>query len=720
MFGIPTVDLVVIVVYSVLMVVLGFVAMRRVRNQEDYFLGGRRFGKFLQTFSAFGQATSTENVVGAVTTTYRDGAGGIWSTLTLLWTTPIYWVTAPWYRRMRVLTMGDFFHERYGSRRMAMLYSTVASFYMLLMIGVGLKAMSVTVVGMTLKPEAALHAEERKELANAMRLDELALRDTRSPLVDADKEELKALRIQHPRREFSYFDETWLTWFIVLVVFLYCTTGGLEAAVWTDTVQGVLILILSVLLIPFAMVKLNSLHGLTGIGATGRLLHQELPGHFFSPLGSPLALDFTWYFIVALCVMASLNVAVQANQLTAIASARDEHAGRLGFTAGTMMKRYCTVAWGGTALLCYALYSREVKNPDYVWGHATRDLLGGLGIGLVGLMIAAMFAALQSTASTLMISASSLFTKNVYEVLTPGRSERHYVFVGRVVGTVVLAGSALLSTAFGSVLEMLKFLWEFNALVAAAFWCGLKWRRATRAGAWAAMLTAVVLFVVLPVGLPAVFRGMRTDDALLRTTRQRVTQHEYTASRRDVEEREREITSWRGPGEAPPQLREGEKFTRPVIAAPRSIYWAQGIEWSDGTPRGRGMFNPELYVLDQLFDLSANPFALNETIRYCYKILMPFLVLIVVSLLTRPEDIESTKRFFLRMRTKVRTDRAEDERVVQDASANPESTRSVLLFPNSQLELFTWDREDVTGFVGWSIAAAGVLGLLWLIVSVGA
>ena len=112
------------------------------------------------------------------------------------------------------------------------------------------------------------------------------------------------------------FNETWLTLFIVVIVFLYCTTGGLEAAVWTDTVQGVLIVVLSVLLIPFAMVKLNAMHGLSGIGATGQLLHQELPSYFFSLLGSPQALDFTWYFIVALSVMVSITPAIASRRST--------------------------------------------------------------------------------------------------------------------------------------------------------------------------------------------------------------------------------------------------------------------------------------------------------------------------------------------------------------------------------------------------------------------
>jgi SSS family solute:Na+ symporter len=720
MFGLPTVDLIVIAAYAVLMVVIGLVAMFRIKNQEDFFLGGRRFGKFLQIFSAFGQATSSDTAVGAVTTAYRDGAGGIWSQLVGLWATPLYWFTAPWYRRMRLLTLGDFFHERFRSRAMAMVYSLVASVYLILVIGLGLKAVSSTVIGITLKPKSALTSPEQVERAQALRLEALNQQSATESLNAADTAELQSLRLQRPQREFSSISESALIWFIVLIVFVYGIAGGLEAAVWTDTVQGTLILVLSILLVPFAVAKLNAAHGVSGLLAAGHTLHEELPGRFFSLLGSAANADFTWYFVVVLSVMTTLNVATQSNQLTANASAKDELTASIGFTTGTMLKRYCSVMWGFLGMLCFALYGREIQNSDLVWGHATRDLLGGLGLGLVGLMIACLLAALQSTASTLMISSSSLFTKNVYQPLRPGRSEAHYVLVGRLAGGMVLLAAALLCTSFYSILEMLKFLWEFNAIIAASFWCGLKWRRATRQGAWASMLTAMTMFVVLPLSLPTIFPQMRTSEALMRTTQQRMIPQTVAATSRDVDERSRQIAGWSGTGSRPAPLLIGEEFSRPVIVPPKSIYWAQGIGAANGVKRGEGMFYLETWLLDQVFDLSANPHALNETMRYAYKILLPFLVLIVVSLLTAPDESESVHRFFLRMRTKVRGDRAEDERAVQAAYANPETTRACLLRPQSQLEFFKWNREDVVGFSLCVLAAFAVLSLLYCLLHFGA
>lgn len=719
MLGIPVPDLIVIAVYSVLVLAIGWAAMFRVRNQEDFFLGGRRFGKALQIFGAFGQATSSESAVGTVTTTYRDGAGGIWSHLMLLWATPLYWIAAPWYRRMRVLTLGDFFAERYQSRLMGMFYSVIASFVMVISIGLGLKAVTVTLMGVTLKSPSALTAEEQAERQKALRLEALSNRRAQGQLSTAEMEELHGLQNQRPRREFCYLSQSWVVGIVAGIVIIYGVVGGLGAAVWADVLQGALILLLSVMLIPFGIAKLNHMHGVSGLAATARVLHEELPGRFFSVFGSTQNVNFTWYFVAILAIMSVLNVAVQSNQLTANASARDELAARVGFTVGMFLKRICIVLWGIAGLLTYALYGSEIQNSDLVWGHATRDLLGGAGAGLVGLAIVCLLSAFQSTAATMMLSGAGLFTRNVYAPLFPDRSEAHYVRVGRVAGVLILVTSGLLCAAFNSVLEMLKFYWEFSAILAAAFWCGLKWRRATRAGGWASMLMAFMLFLAVPIGLPMAVPEMRTQARYLARTREHTITQSYRASKRDLEDRQREILAWQGPGSPPLPLQPGEPVQRAVAVPSQAIYWAQGIREVAGHERGEGMFYPEMWLLGQLMDLSANPPALNETIRYAYKILLPFLVLIIVSLCTGPDKSPALQRLFLRLRTKVLADRHLDDLAVQTAYAIPESTRRDLLFPNTALEFFKWDKEDVLGFLAACLVAAAIMAWLYLMLRFG-
>jgi SSS family solute:Na+ symporter len=119
MFGLLIIDLIVIVLYFAMMIAIGVWSSRRIKNQEDFFLAGRRLGKVVQAFAAFGMGTSAETAVSVSTTTFTNGASGVWSSLLYLFGTPVYWLISPWQRRVRLLTTGDFFLERYGCTRMA-------------------------------------------------------------------------------------------------------------------------------------------------------------------------------------------------------------------------------------------------------------------------------------------------------------------------------------------------------------------------------------------------------------------------------------------------------------------------------------------------------------------------------------------------------------------------------------------------------------------------
>lgn len=122
------IDYIVLVSYFVGMIAIGFWAMKRVKDQEDYFMGGRGFGKLLQTFAAFGAGTGAHEPVMVGKTAWTSGLSGVWSALMWLFVTPIYWITAVWYRRMRHLTLGDWFVERYESRSMALPFSFLIAY----------------------------------------------------------------------------------------------------------------------------------------------------------------------------------------------------------------------------------------------------------------------------------------------------------------------------------------------------------------------------------------------------------------------------------------------------------------------------------------------------------------------------------------------------------------------------------------------------------------
>ena len=449
---------------------------------------------------------------------------------------------------------------------------------------------------------------------------------------------------------------------------------------------------------------------------------------FFEIFGSPTLIDFTWYYILAVSLVAGITTITQPNMLVTNAAAKDEYSARFGFVTGTFTKRILTLLWGMLGLAAIVLYSDSVQNSDLVWGYATRDLLGGLNLGLVGLMISCMMAALMSTADALMLTCSGLLMNNLYRPIVPEKSEVHYVKAGRVFGALFLICAALITTQFDNILQILKLIWEFFVIFAAAFWLGLKWRGANRTGAWTSILTTLSVFYLIPIFLTLVFPSLRTSATLVKQTQPDPVVRSYTAHEMDVQTREKEIAVWelkRSEGDSttakPQTLVVGQPFEKTFVLPKKSIFWSKDVKLrSDGMMEGRGYLYLELLLLDGLgFDLSKNAYALNETIRILIRLIFPFFILIVVSLLTTAKEKELAERFFVKMRTRTIADRSEDEKQLATAYANPEITKSMLLFPRTNLEIYRWNKTDSLGFLAAVAVMIIILGLFFGVVTIG-
>ncbi|MEM9418590.1 MAG: sodium:solute symporter family protein [Planctomycetota bacterium] len=748
MFGLSIIDILVIIAYFGVVVVIGIWASRNVKGEEDFFLAGRKFGKLVQTFAAFGQGTSADNAVGVSTTTYTNGASGIWSSMLYLFATPLFWFTSAWMRRLRILTMGDFFVERYGSKRMGGVYAIIGAVGMMAFIALGFNAMAKTVLAITPKPVAEFNEKDAAEYTEAYQLktakhsdgdirflslaeftEQVELETISAEALSAPQaDRLAELQEKVPATIVSYLDLKLLVWLVCIVVMVYASAGGLEAAFLTDMLQGIGIIVLSIILIPFAWSKINTIYGGESYADALATIHAKLPDSFFDMFGSPLAVDFTWYYIIALSTMAMLTVMIQPNVLVSSGSAKDEYAARYGYVVGMFLKRACTVLWGVFGLAAIVLYSSSVQNSDLVWGHATRDLLGPLGIGLVGLMIACLMAALMSTADCLMLTCSSLLTHNLYRMAVPDRSARHYVWAGRIFGALVLLGSAWIALQFETILQIMKFIWEMNIALIPAFWLGMKWRKANRIGAWVSIIVGVVTFLVLPFLLPTLSPSLRTNDTLLQRTDPAPLVRTYDATEADVSQRADEILDWdaanalgQAVGNRPEALEIGESFTQTYELAKQSIFWTQGVSPdADGNLVGKGALSLELVALQLAgFDLSQNAYAMNETLRILLRTSIPILLMVVICLVTRPDDAELTDRFYAKMRTRVDPDRDGDEKLLAESLADPSSTRGVLLFPGSKWEFYRWNKQDSVGFALAVLAIFGILAFMYVLLTIG-
>lgn len=728
-WGLNILDIIVVLIYFLSIFYIGFRAMKNIRNQSDYFMGGRTFGKVMTTFTMFGQATSAESATGAATMVKQMGIAGIMlGILPNFFQLPILFFSAKWYRRLRLLAFSEFFKDRYKSRSLAVVYSISQAVFFVLMLGMGLMAMTKTIQALAPKPVEKMTIEQRMEYDQAVYREVLEQRDF-STLVPAEQTELKELRLLNPHKHFSYFGKFTLVFGMALIVCIYSICGGLVAAAKTDVLQSIATLMLTVLLVPVGLTQINSMYGSSGFLGAFRSIHNVLPESVFELFGSPANAEMTWYLMLAMS-LTIVNTLCQANQMVVAGAARDDNVAREGFISGVLIKRFATVLWGVTGMIILTIYNGDMGDPDLLWGTASRDLLGRLNMGLVGLMIACLLSAMMSTVSAHMITVAGMLTESVYRPLVPGKSEAHYVLAGRIFSALYMAGGVAVGLAATDLWTLIKYLITFNFLFAAPFLMGMLWRRANTKAAWATVIVTTLVAIVLP--LAAGFSPLREHEALLKMNRSVELTRNYRASRFDVTDRQNVIADWKelhaaGKAEVgcPPPLQEGEVFAKVFASRERSIFWdsIKAEKAADGTliKKGEGLLRVEMVILSLLgFPLEKLSYPMLETLRFLMKFALSFLPLILVAKLTRPMAKSHLDLFYGKLRTAAVADPVQDAAEMELTQIDPNRFNHLKLFPHSNFEFNKWDEYEVKSIFKITIWVCLIFALLVAVARLGA
>ncbi|MGD1892950.1 MAG: sodium:solute symporter [Cyclobacteriaceae bacterium] len=265
---------------------------------------------------------------------------------------------------------------------------------------------------------------------------------------------------------------------VMTVLFvIYGIAGGLSAAIITDFIQGILTVVFSFLLLP---ITLDSVGGVQG-------LHAPIANPDLFSIIAPYEIGL--FYIIIIGLNGLIGIVTQPHIMGNCAAGRTEMDGRVGFTAGNFLKRFCTVAWTLIGFSAIAYYGNQEIDPDQIFGMMARDFLPAIMPGLLGIFLAGLLASLMSSCDSFMIASSALFTENIYKPLRSGKDQRHYVTVGRIVSLFIVAGGMAVAFWLPGVVAGLEIFWKIAPMMGIAFWLGLFWRRTTVLGAWAATLT---------------------------------------------------------------------------------------------------------------------------------------------------------------------------------------------------------------------------------------
>ena len=273
---------------------------------------------------------------------------------------------------------------------------------------------------------------------------------------------------------------------LVIATGIYTVAGGLAAVIYTDTVQTLILITGAVAL---------TIIGLMRVGGLAQLRTMVPPDYFhmIKPINDP---GFPWtgiFFgapILGIWYWCTDQVIVQR-----VLSARDEGHAKAGTIFAGFLKILPVFMLVLPGIIAFALFRDQLTTPDVAYPTLVLNLLP---VGLVGLVMAALLAAVMGAMSSVFNSASTLVTLDFYKKLRPEVSERQLVNFGRfATGIMVLLG--LLWVPFIKYIsnQLYIYLQSVQAYISppisACFILGILWPRLNGTGAISSLLTGFVL-----------------------------------------------------------------------------------------------------------------------------------------------------------------------------------------------------------------------------------
>ncbi|MFV0446980.1 MAG: sodium/proline symporter PutP [Vibrio sp.] len=431
------------IVYLILMLAIGVYAYQRTKSSSDYFLGGRSLGPWPAALSAGASDMSGWLLLGLPGYAYAAGFEAFWLAGGLLVGTWANWLLVA--KRLRTysvttdaLTLPEFLSRRFNDK--SKLIQTISAFFILLFF----------------------------------------LFYTSSGLVAGGK----------------LFETVFgLDYTIAVVIGTICVVsytlfGGFLAVSWTDLVQG-LLMAAALLIVPFAALD----GGFGKLDAELTAINPELLTLWNGIDGKPLS-------AIAIISLAAWGLGYfgQPHILARFKASRSNK----DLTAA----RRIAVVWTGLSMFGALLVG--FVGLVYVTNHGTLQLEDGEKIFMLlvnalfhpviaGILLAAILAAIMSTADSQLLVSSSALAEDFYkQVFKTDASSEEIVRVGRL-AVIILSVIALIlaMTPDSSVLGLVSYAWAgFGAAFGPALVLSLYWSRMNRNGALAGIIVGGVTIVV--------------------------------------------------------------------------------------------------------------------------------------------------------------------------------------------------------------------------------
>jgi SSS family solute:Na+ symporter len=336
-----------------------------------------------------------------------------------------------------------------------------------------------------------------------------------------------------------------------VIVLVYIFLGGLTSAIYNEVLQFFLIVAGFLPLVWLGLKNMGGLQGLADKAPAGFMHSWKGMAHptdnpmgvewFGLAMGLGFVLSFGYWctdFLVVQRAMAAESMSA-ARRTPLIAAVPKMFFPFLVILPGIIavalpstvpLPNPSTQVAGGTELARKGIIPQKVdektgqpkfdkdSKPEFDYDMAIPNMLMYyLPTGVLGLGLTALLASFMSGMAGNVTAFNTVFTYDIYQsYMHPGASDRHYLWVGRVatVGGIALSiAAAYAATRFNNIMDMLQLVFGFvNAPLFATFLLGMFWKRATGNGAFFGLLSGTVAAAIhhgltLPEGAVPGFKG---------------------------------------------------------------------------------------------------------------------------------------------------------------------------------------------------------------------
>lgn len=431
--GLSWADIFIIVLYFLFIVYLGL-KYSGSKDEKSYFLAGRGIGWPVIGFSLFAASISSSTLIGQAGDAYSTGIAVFnYNLISVLVMIFFAWFILPFYIKSKIFTIPEFLEKR---------FNTASRYYF--------SAITI-IVNIFLDAAGSLYAA-----AMVMKL--------------------------------VFPDASILTLSIIfaIVVAVYTIPGGLSAAIKVDLMQGIFLLVGSIILTFYA----------TYNGGAEYVKELLTEGDVLMKLVRPNNdSSVPWLgMIVGIPILGLFFWGNNQQLVQRVLTAKSVDEGRKGvLLVGflTMLTLFLIIIPGVMAIKLFP----NLPKPDMVYPNLIMELLPNV---LIGFMIAAMVAALTSSLSGLLNSVATLFTMDFYNKIKPESTSKQKVRVGKMASIVVLIIAVMWAPQIGKQFgTLLKYYQEMLSIMAppivAAFILGIFWKRTNATGAFSGLIAGILL-----------------------------------------------------------------------------------------------------------------------------------------------------------------------------------------------------------------------------------